>query len=251
MLGGRDDIPAAVARTGAATVIFAVANADAQLVRDVRQLALAAGTAFKILPSVSELLDGKVGVGDVRDVQIGDLLGRHQIETDLELIAGYLSGKRVLVTGAGGSIGSELCRQLDRFAPAELMMLDRDESALHAVQLSLRGRALLDGTELILADLRDADSIKAIFAARRPEVVFHAAALKHLPLLERYPGRGRTQQRVGHAERARGRPGDRGREVREHLHRQGRQPDQRPRLLEAHHRAAHRLREQRPDQART
>jgi FlaA1/EpsC-like NDP-sugar epimerase len=188
VLGGRDDIPAAVARTGAATVIFAVANADAQLVRDVRRLALAAGTAFKILPSVSELLDGKVGVGDVRDVQIGDLLGRHQIETDLELIAGYLSGKRVLVTGAGGSIGSELCRQLDRFAPAELMMLDRDESALHAVQLSLRGRALLDGTELILADLRDADSIKAIFAARRPEVVFHAAALKHLPLLERFPG---------------------------------------------------------------
>jgi FlaA1/EpsC-like NDP-sugar epimerase len=188
VLGGRDDIPAAVARTGAATVIFAVANADAELVRDVRRLALAAGTTFKILPSVSELLDGKVGVGDVRDVRIGDLLGRHQIETDLELIAGYLSGKRVLVTGAGGSIGSELCRQLDRFAPAELMMLDRDESALHAVQLSLRGRALLDGTDLILADLRDADSIKAIFAARRPEVVFHAAALKHLPLLERFPG---------------------------------------------------------------
>jgi FlaA1/EpsC-like NDP-sugar epimerase len=188
VLGGRDDIPAAVARTGAATVIFAVANADAELVRDVRRLALAAGTTFKILPSVSELLDGKVGVGDVRDVRIGDLLGRHQIETDLELIAGYLSGKRVLVTGAGGSIGSELCRQLDRFAPAELMMLDRDESALHAVQLSLRGRALLDGAELILADLRDVDSIKAIFAARRPEVVFHAAALKHLPLLERFPG---------------------------------------------------------------
>jgi len=98
-----------------------------------------------------------------------------------------LSGKRVLVTGAGGSIGSELCRQLDRFAPAELMMLDRDESALHAVQLSLRGRALLDGTDLILADVRDAESIKAIFAARRPEVVFHAAALKHLPLLEMHP----------------------------------------------------------------
>jgi FlaA1/EpsC-like NDP-sugar epimerase len=188
VLGGRDDLPDAVARTGATTVIFAVANADAQLVREVRRIALGAGCAFKVLPSVSELLDGKVGVGDVRDVQLADLLGRHQIETDLELIAGYLRGKRVLVTGAGGSIGSELCRQLDRFGPAELMMLDRDESALHAVQLSLRGRALLDGTDLILCDLRDADSVRHIFATRRPEVVFHAAALKHLPLLERYPG---------------------------------------------------------------
>jgi FlaA1/EpsC-like NDP-sugar epimerase len=94
----------------------------------------------------------------------------------------------VLVTGAGGSVGSELCRQVDRFQPAELMMLDRDESALHAVQLSLSGRALLDSPNLILADLRDAAGIKAIFAERRPEVVFHAAALKHLPLLESYPG---------------------------------------------------------------
>src|SRR5262249_36758526 len=81
VLRGRDETPAAVARPGAATVIFAVANADAGLVRDVRRIALAAGTTFKILPSVSELLDGKVGVGDVRDVRIGDLLGRHQIET--------------------------------------------------------------------------------------------------------------------------------------------------------------------------
>ncbi|HKT02035.1 MAG TPA: nucleoside-diphosphate sugar epimerase/dehydratase [Rugosimonospora sp.] len=188
VLGGRYDIPAAIARTGAGTVIFAVANADAQLVREIRRIALDAGATFKVLPSVSELLDGKVGVADVRDVQVSDLLGRHQIETDLESIAGYLTGKRVLVTGAGGSIGSELCRQIDRFNPAELMMLDRDESALHAVQLSLRGRALLDSADLILADLRDAERIRHIFATRRPQVVFHAAALKHLPLLERHPG---------------------------------------------------------------
>jgi FlaA1/EpsC-like NDP-sugar epimerase len=188
VLGGRHDLPAAVARTGAGTVIFAVANADATLVREVRRIALGAGATFKVLPSVSELLDGDVGVGDVRDVQVTDLLGRHQIETDLDSIAGYLTGKRVLVTGAGGSIGSELCRQIDRLNPGELMMLDRDESALHAVQLSLRGRALLDGSDLILADLRDAERIRAIFATRRPQVVFHAAALKHLTLLERHPG---------------------------------------------------------------
>jgi FlaA1/EpsC-like NDP-sugar epimerase len=188
VLGGRQDIAAAVTGTGAATVVFSVANADAQLVREVRRITMRAGAEFKVVPSVSELIDGRVSVTDVRDVQISDLLGRHQIDTDLDSIAGYLTDKRVLVLGAGGSIGSELCRQIHRFKPAELMMLDRDESALHAVQLSLHGRALLDDPELILADLRDGESIREIFDTRRPQVVFHAAALKHLPLLERYPG---------------------------------------------------------------
>jgi FlaA1/EpsC-like NDP-sugar epimerase len=188
LMGGRQEIPAALARTGASTVIFSVANANAELIRDVQRISMGAGAAFKVVPSVGELLDGQASVADIRDVQVSDLLGRHQIETDLAPIAGYLTGKRVLVTGAGGSIGSELCRQIRRFHPSELIMLDRDESALHAVQLSLSGRALLDSAELILADLRDAEAIREVFEARRPQVVFHAAALKHLPLLERYPG---------------------------------------------------------------
>ncbi|MFG1608613.1 polysaccharide biosynthesis protein [Actinoplanes sp. NPDC049265] len=186
--GGRENLAAALAETGARTVIFAVANVNAVTIRDVRRRVLDAGADFKVVPSFGELLDGTVSASDVRDVNIADLLGRHQVDTDLDAIAGYLKGKRVLVTGAGGSIGSELCRQLHRFEPAELMMLDRDESALHAVQLSIHGRALLDSPELILADLRDADRIAAIFAERRPQVVFHAAALKHLSLLEAYPG---------------------------------------------------------------
>ncbi|MEV4640418.1 nucleoside-diphosphate sugar epimerase/dehydratase [Actinoplanes sp. NPDC049548] len=188
VLGGREHIPAALARTGASTLVLAVANADAELVREVRRITLAAGATFKVVPPVGELLDNRVSVTDVRDVQITDLLGRHQIDTDVDSIAGYLAGKRVLVTGAGGSIGSELCRQIDRYGPAELMMLDRDESALHAVQLSLDRRASLDDPAVILADLRDTDRIRKIFETRRPQVVFHAAALKHLPLLQRYPG---------------------------------------------------------------
>jgi FlaA1/EpsC-like NDP-sugar epimerase len=188
VLGNRHDIPEALAATGATTVVFSVANAEADLVREVRGISLAAGAAFKVVPSVSELLDSRVRVSDVRDVQISDLLGRHQVDTDVDSIAGYLTGKRVLVTGAGGSIGSELCRQIHRFGPAELMMLDRDESALHAVLLSIDGNARLDDPSVILADLRDADVIRRIFDTRRPQVVFHAAALKHLPLLERYPG---------------------------------------------------------------
>jgi FlaA1/EpsC-like NDP-sugar epimerase len=188
VLGGRDGLAAALTRTGAGTVVFAVANADAGLVRDVRDRTLAAGVPFKVLPSVPELFDRPVGVRDIRDVQITDLLGRHQIDTDLEAIAGYLTGKRVLVTGAGGSIGSELCRQIHRFAPAELMMLDRDESALLAAQLSIDPAARLDDPGVILADLRDGARVEAVFRERRPEVVFHAAALKHLTLLQRFPG---------------------------------------------------------------
>jgi FlaA1/EpsC-like NDP-sugar epimerase len=91
------------------------------------------------------------------------------------------------VTGAGGSIGSELCRQLHKFEPAALIMLDRDESALHGVQLSLEGHALLDRPELVVADIRDSERLAAVFARHRPEVVFHTAALKHLPLLEMHP----------------------------------------------------------------
>jgi FlaA1/EpsC-like NDP-sugar epimerase len=101
-----------------------------------------------------------------------------------------LAGKRVLVTGAGGSIGSELCRQIHRLGPARLGMLDRDESALHALQLSIDGRGLLSTRDLILADIREASCLERIFTDFRPDVVFHAAALKHLPMLEMYPDEG-------------------------------------------------------------
>ncbi|GIF03990.1 polysaccharide biosynthesis protein [Actinoplanes siamensis] len=187
VLGARPDIPEVLARTGAGLLVFAVANAAAALVRDVRERATEAGVAFQVVPSVSELMDQPVEVGDIREVQVTDLLGRHQIDTDLSLIGGYLTGKRVLVTGAGGSIGSELCRQIHHFQPAELMMLDRDETSLLAVQLSIDPRAHLDDPRVILADLRDAPRIREIFRTRRPQVVFHAAALKHLALLQRHP----------------------------------------------------------------
>ncbi len=187
VLGTRDDIPAVLASSGVDLVVFAVANADAALVRDVRDRATAAGAAFKVVPSVSELMANPVEVGDIREVQVTDLLGRHQIDTDLTSIGGFLTGKRILVTGAGGSIGSELCRQIHHFRPAELMMLDRDETSLLAVQLSIDPRAHLDDPRVILADLRDGPRIREIFRTRRPQVVFHAAALKHLALLQRHP----------------------------------------------------------------
>ncbi|MCD4533763.1 polysaccharide biosynthesis protein [Nocardioides sp. cx-169] len=169
------------------TVVLALPSADAATINRLRLAALDAELAVKVLPASTQLLDDHVGIRDLRDINLTDVLGRNQLDTDVAAIADYLTGRRVLVTGAGGSIGSELCRQIHRFAPAELMMLDRDESALHALQLSIHGRALLDSDEVILCDIRDRAAVTAIFAARRPDVVFHAAALKHLPMLEQYP----------------------------------------------------------------
>ena len=187
VLGNRAALRSAVARTGSSAMVFAIQNAGSTLVQEARQAAESAGLAFKVLRPVSSLLDRAASVSNIRDVDVTDLLGRGQVQTDLPSIAGYLAGKRVLVTGAGGSIGSELCRQVHRFKPAELIMLDRDESALHAVQLSIQGQALLDDPTIVLADLRDEPRIRALMAERRPQVVFHAAALKHQPLLEQYP----------------------------------------------------------------
>ncbi|MBN9620171.1 MAG: polysaccharide biosynthesis protein, partial [Actinobacteria bacterium] len=120
-------------------------------------------------------------------LDVEDVIGRRPVDTDVRSIAQYVTGRRVLVTGAGGSIGSELCRQLHRYGPAELIMLDRDESALHAVELSIFGRALLQSPEIVLVDIRDHAALNDVFVEHQPHVVFHAAALKHLPLLERYP----------------------------------------------------------------
>ncbi len=185
--GTRADLARVAAETDATGVVVAVPSATARLIREVSAQADELGLWVKVLPRVSELFGGHVGVADLRTITEADLLGRHEVQTDLDEIAGYLTGRRVLVTGAGGSIGSELCRQIYRFAPAELIMLDRDESALHGVQLSIEGKALLDTPNLVVADIRDAARIDRVFAEQAPDVVFHAAALKHLPLLELHP----------------------------------------------------------------
>jgi len=196
VMGDRYAMSTAASAEQASTLLVAIPSASAALVGELTDLANAARLKVKVLPPVGELL-GTAGVSDIRSLSEADLLGRHEIDTDIASIADYLTGRRVLVTGAGGSIGSELCRQIHRFHPAQLLKLDRDESALHAVQLSIEGRALLDGDDLELLDIRDRRRLESMFARRRPEVVFHAAALKHLPLLEQYPGEGVRTNVVG------------------------------------------------------
>jgi len=188
VMGDRTRMAEAAAEHQADTLLVALPSAPGRLIRELSDLAREAGLDVKVLPGVGELVGGHVAVGDIRTPTFEDLLGRKPVDTDLASIAHYFRGKRVLVTGAGGSIGSELCRQIARFEPANLIMVDRDESALHAVQLSIEGRALLDSPDLVLLDLRDREGMKRLLLQRRPEVIFHAAALKHLPLLERFPG---------------------------------------------------------------
>jgi len=187
VLGDRTAMAAAAAKTGATVLVIAIARASGTAMADLTAEAERCGLVPKVIPTISELLSGVARIEGVRDPRISDLLGRRPVQTDVAAVAAHFAGKRVLVTGAGGSIGSELCRQLHRFGPAELIMLDRDESALHAVQLHLHGRALLDSDGSVLADIRDPRRIRQVFEQARPQIVFHAAALKHLPLLERYP----------------------------------------------------------------
>ncbi len=197
VVGGRNALAAEARRLDASMVVIAIPSASAHLLRDLSDVALAAKLEVRAVPPLSELFGSSISVGAIRPITEADLLGRHEIDTDVDAIAGYLTGKRVLVTGAGGSIGSELCRQVARFAPAELVMLDRDESALHGVQMLIEGRALLDSRNLVVADIRDADRIMEVFSEHRPEVVFHAAALKHLPLLEMHPGEALKTNVIG------------------------------------------------------
>ena len=199
VIGGRESLAEARGKTGATTLLIAIPSADSSLINDISSRAQKLGMDVKIVPPVQSLNERPLNSNDIRDLTDEDLLGRRKIHTDLQQISDYLINRRVLVTGAGGSIGSELCRQLARFNPAELIMLDRDESALHEVQLSIHGRALLDTPQTVLADLRDVATINHIFETRRPEVVFHAAALKHLPLLERYPSEAYQTNVVGTA----------------------------------------------------
>ncbi|WP_247629304.1 polysaccharide biosynthesis protein [Microbacterium croceum] len=187
VIGRTTEIVAAAQDTGATTIVIAIGQADSTLLRRLTDDAEVAGLRVTITPTLARMMSGEQSPTDLRDISIEDLIGRHPVDTNVELIAGYITGRRVLVTGAGGSIGSELCRQLAKYGPSELIMLDRDETGLQMAQLATSGHGLLDSRDVVLSDIRDDDTLRDIFAERRPEVVFHAAALKHLPMLEQYP----------------------------------------------------------------
>jgi FlaA1/EpsC-like NDP-sugar epimerase len=181
--GGIDDLEQVAADLGAHQVVFAVTSAAPELVRRAAYAAERAGLPIRIVPGVASLMRGQPTVHDLRELRIEDLIGRSQVSTDLDAVRAVLSGRRVLITGAGGSIGSEIARQVLSCGPARLVLLDHDETHLHDVASSLPGAAVVEA----LADIRDQAALADVFDRERPHVVFHAAAHKHVPLLERHP----------------------------------------------------------------
>jgi FlaA1/EpsC-like NDP-sugar epimerase len=181
-----EDLAEVAGASEAEKVIFAVPSANSDLLARVMDQANRIGVEVLTLPRSDELF-GVVGLSDLRRVSPQDLLNREDVRVPMEEVSSWLGRKRVLITGAGGSIGGEISRQISLLEPGALVFLDHDESALHATQLSLDGRGLLDSDVLALADIRDKERVRELFSSIRPDVVFHAAALKHLTLLERNP----------------------------------------------------------------
>lgn len=187
MMGAFAQLSEIVSQTGAEVLIVCIARTDAAFMKKVEEECRRLQIQVIVLPTLDEVLYSHTGVGDLRALSIEDLVGRRPIDTQVEEITSYLKDKVVLVTGAGGSIGSELCKQISRFEPAKLIMLDRDETGLQLAQICVSGHGLLDSKDIVLADIREQDVLLKIFNGINPDVVFHAAALKHLPVLEQFP----------------------------------------------------------------
>jgi FlaA1/EpsC-like NDP-sugar epimerase len=187
VVGGRSRIAAAAREFGADTMIITMPSASRSAVAAIARSAREAGLTVLILPRIALLFSSELDPGMIRPLSYADFLGRDPVRLDIPELASSIRERSVLITGAGGSIGSELAVAVSRFDPSRLYLLDRDENALHALQLRLEGRALLDSDRLIVADIRDARRLHEVFAECTPDVVFHAAALKHVTFLERHP----------------------------------------------------------------
>ncbi|MGN7469769.1 polysaccharide biosynthesis protein [Brevibacillus sp. SAFN-007a] len=187
VVGKREDIPRVVQRQAISDIVIAMPSASRQTIRDIFDLCKTTKASVKILPHVSDILSGKISMSMIRNIRLEDLLGREPVEINLEEVTGYLRQQVVLVTGAGGSIGSELCRQIARFGPAKMLLLGNEENGIFEIGLEVK-RLFPDlQTMSLIADIRDRQRIAAIMGEYRPTVIFHAAAHKHVPLMEQNP----------------------------------------------------------------
>ncbi|MEQ9646995.1 MAG: nucleoside-diphosphate sugar epimerase/dehydratase [Sandaracinaceae bacterium] len=184
VLGPTEALPELCERQGAQQVLITMASAPGDTVRRISRLAEEAGVPVKIIPGLFEIADGRVELSRIRPVAIDDLLRREPVELDIEAIAADLKDRVVLVTGAGGSIGSEICRQVASFGPARLLLVERAENSLFHIHRELRSRPGVLEIVPLIADVTDRQRMRAIFETHAPSAVFHAAAHKHVPMME-------------------------------------------------------------------
>ncbi len=197
VLGTRDQISEVVLSHRVHEIIIAMPSAPGRVIRATMDACKDLKVRIKTLPGVYELVDGKVSVKQLRDIQIEDLLGREPVDLDLDQIGAYLAGQTVLVTGAGGSIGSEICRQITRFKPKSITLLGHGENRIFEIEQELKRRHPGQHTVAVIADVRDEHRIDRVFEQYKPDVVFHAAAHKHVPLMEANPEEALTNDVFG------------------------------------------------------
>jgi len=184
-----EEIESVVKKVRADEALIAIPSANSSQMRKIVKHCKESGIKFKTIPGMGELINGKVTINAIREVAYRDLLGREMIKLDEEQVGLYLQGQRVLVTGAGGSIGSELCRQICCFRPKSIVLYERAETPLYEIELELKQNFNDVGILPLLADVQDKKQIEKAFEAYNPQTVFHAAAYKHVPMLETHPWR--------------------------------------------------------------
>ena len=188
VLGTTDELPHILHDRRPDELLIAIPSASGEARQRIVDIASAQGIVMKTLPGLHELIAGDLDLaGQIRPVEVEDVLGREPVEVDIDAIAGYLSGETVLVTGAGGSIGAELCRQISRVGPARLVLVDHSEPALFEIERELVDERGFPAALPVLADVKNRAKMRQVFEAYRPSVVFHAAAYKHVPLIESNP----------------------------------------------------------------
>lgn len=197
VLGRCDELPAVAAAEDVDEVIIAVPSADRAFVRRMIQLCRDASVAFRLVPGILEIIKGPVRLEQIRDARPEDLLGRESVEFDDDEIGRALAGSSVLVTGAGGSIGGEICRQIARFPLERLVLLGRGENQIYEIERELSETHPELSTEAVIADVRDPRALERVFVRQRPGFVYHAAAHKHVHYMEAFPDEAVKNNIVG------------------------------------------------------
>ena len=187
ILGTTRDLPSVVRKHKIDTIVIAIPSADGDAVRRIDRQCRKTGANVRIMPGIYEMISGEAGMGELREIRLEDLLRRDPIQLDFDQITGYIAGKTVLITGAGGSIGSELSRQISRVGAKEIILLGRGENSIYEIHQELKRKFPEQTYHTVIANITDKDRMARIFKRFHPEVVFHAAAHKHVPLMEIQP----------------------------------------------------------------